>query len=92
MSERLSGEEYRLLVEKAPIMIWRSNLTMACDYFNETWLDFTGRALEQEVGNGWAEGVHAEDFEKCLKIYTEHFAERATFEMLADFANLHKAD
>jgi PAS domain S-box-containing protein len=82
MSERLSGEEYRLLVEKAPIMIWRSNLTMACDYFNETWLDFTGRALEQEVGNGWAEGVHAEDFEKCLKIYTEHFAERATFEML----------
>jgi len=82
MSEALSGEEYRMLVEKAPILIWRANLTMACDYFNETWLDFTGRTLEQEVGNGWAEGVHPDDFEKCLKIYTEHFARRATFEMM----------
>jgi PAS domain S-box-containing protein len=80
-TRRLSGEEYRLLVEKAPIMIWRADLTMGCDYFNEIWLGFTGRSLEQEVGNGWAEGVHPEDFERCLKIYTENFAARTIFEM-----------
>ena len=48
MSEALSGDEYRMLAEKAPILIWRANLTMACDYFNETWLDFTGRALDRK--------------------------------------------
>lgn len=77
----LSKEEYRLLVEKAPIMIWRADITMGCDYFNEIWLSFTGRTMEQENGNGWAEGVHPDDFDRCLKIYTESFAKRETFEM-----------
>ena len=81
MKEELSREEYKLLVERAPIMIWRSTVTMECDYFNEIWLAFTGRSLEQERGNGWAEGVHPEDFERCLKIYTDHFAGRTIFEM-----------
>ncbi|MHB8771761.1 MAG: PAS domain-containing protein [Syntrophales bacterium] len=81
MNNVLSREEYRLLVEKAPIMIWRSNLTMECDYFNEVWLAFTGRSMEQETGNGWAEGVHPEDFDRCLKIYTENFGRRQAFEM-----------
>jgi PAS domain S-box-containing protein len=81
MKEELSREEYKLLVEKAPIMIWRSNVTMECDYFNEVWQAFTGRSMEQERGNGWTEGVHPEDFDRCLKIYTSHFARRETFEM-----------
>ncbi len=81
MDIRLSFEEYRLLVEKAPIMIWRADLTMGCDYFNEVWLKFTGRSMEQEMGNGWAEGVHPEDFDRCLQIYTDHFARRLSFEM-----------
>lgn len=81
MKEELSREEYRLLVEKAPIMVWRSDVTMECDYFNETWLTFTGRSMQQEIGNGWAEGVHPEDFDRCLKIYTEHFKRREIFEM-----------
>lgn len=81
MKEKLSREEYKLLVEKAPIMIWRSTVTMECDYFNAIWLAFTGRSLEQEAGNGWAEGVHPDDFDRCLKIYTDHFARREVFEM-----------
>ena len=81
MEKRLSYEEYRLLVEKAPIMIWRSAVTMECDYFNEEWLLFTGRSMEQEMGNGWAEGVHPDDLDKCLKIYTDHFIKKEIFEM-----------
>lgn len=77
----LSFEEYRCLVEKAPIMIWRSNLTMACDYFNEVWLAFTGRSMEQEIGNGWTEGVHPEDYAQCLRTYTDHFSRQLPFEM-----------
>lgn len=81
MKRELTRDEYKILVEKAPIMIWRAALTMECDYFNEIWLAFTGRSMEQETGNGWAEGVHPEDFDKCLKIYTDHFTRRETFEM-----------
>jgi two-component system CheB/CheR fusion protein len=77
----LPPEQYRLLVESSPVMIWRSGLDSKCDYFNETWLAFTGRTFEQELGNGWAEGVHSEDFDRCLAIYLDHFGRRAVFEM-----------
>lgn len=77
----LSFEEYRQLVEQAPIMIWRADLSMGCNYFNERWLKFTGRTMEQELGNGWAEGVHPEDFDRCLAIYQQSFSQHQTFEM-----------
>jgi PAS domain S-box-containing protein len=76
-----SAEQYRLLVEDSPVLIWRAGPDGRCDYFNETWLRFTGRSLEQELGDGWVEGVHPEDRERCLGIYREHFAQRTPFEM-----------
>ena len=80
-SAKLNFAEYMTLVEQAPILIWRADLTMGCDYFNDRWLEFTGRTLAQERGNGWAEGVHPDDMERCLKVYTEAFARREIFEM-----------
>jgi len=77
----LSFEEYRTLVEQAPILIWRSDTTAKCDYFNERWLAFTGRSMEQECGDGWAEGVHPDDFARCLEIYLTAFGKREIFEM-----------
>jgi PAS domain S-box-containing protein len=62
-------------------MIWRAGLDAKCDYFNEPWLAFTGRTLEQERGDGWAEGVHADDFERCVAHYLDHFHRREAFEM-----------
>ena len=81
MARAVSATEYRLLTEHSPVMIWRAGLDASCDYFNETWLSFTGRTLAQEMGNGWAEGVHPEDFDRCLKHYLEHFNRRDAFEM-----------
>ncbi len=77
----LRPSEYRLLVEQAPMIIWRSDTTGKCDWFNERWLAFTGRTMEQEVGDGWAEGVHADDLARCLQIYTSAFGRREAFEM-----------
>lgn len=77
----LSLEEYATLVKQAPIMIWRANTTTECDYFNEQWLTFRGRRIEQEAGNGWAEGVHPEDFDRCLATYLSAFERREIFEM-----------
>jgi len=77
----LSNEQYRLIVESSPNMIWRADLTTKCDYFNKTWLAFTGRSLAQELGFGWAEGVHPDDYSRCVKVYLEHFEAQSAFEM-----------
>lgn len=81
VQKQLSPTEYQILVEEAPIMIWRSNATAECDYFNERWLRFRGRSLEQECGNQWTEGVHPEDRERCVAIYLNAFRNREPFEM-----------
>jgi len=78
---RLTLPEYEALVEQSPILIWRANTEALCDYFNDRWLSFRGRSMEQEYGNGWAEGVHPDDFERCLKIYLDNFKARKAFEM-----------
>lgn len=81
MTRALTPTEYRLLVEHSPVMVWRAGLDASCDYFNETWLSFTGRTLEQEMGDGWAEGVHSDDLERCVAYYLDHFHRREPFEM-----------
>lgn len=77
----LAANEYRLLVEHSPVMIWRAGLDAKCDYFNERWLAFTGRTIEQELGNGWIEGVHPDDLDRCVEYYLDHFHRRVEFEM-----------
>ena len=77
----LTLAEYRNIVEQAPLMIWRANAEAKCDYFNERWLAFTGRTLQEEVGDGWAKGVHADDLDRCMRIYHDAFSRRDAFEM-----------
>ena len=72
---------YLDILSKAPALIWRSDTSAMCDWFNDTWLKFTGRTMEQEMGNGWASGVHPEDFDRCVNIWLSAFKKREFFEM-----------
>jgi len=72
---------YLKFFENFPALIWRANTDKLCDYFNSTWLEFTGRTLEQEYGNGWAEGVHPDDFQHCLDVFVTAFDKRVSFSM-----------
>jgi PAS domain S-box-containing protein len=78
---RESEGRFRLVANTAPVMIWTTRTDGKCSYVNKTWLDFTGRPLEAELGDGWVEGVHPDDSNRCLKTYTEEFNRRESFEM-----------
>jgi len=73
--------KYRVLANSGQALIWTSGPDKLCDYFNEPWLLFTGKTLEQEIGNGWLDGVHPEDLDRCLQIYTTAFDKREKFSM-----------
>ena len=78
---RESEERFRLMADTTPTMIWMSGTDKLCTFFNQGWLNFTGRSMEQELGEGWAAGVHSDDLERCLRIYSSAFDSRRNFEM-----------
>src|SRR4051794_13484568 len=65
----------------APVMIWVSGTDKRCLWFNRPWLNFTGRDIHEELGDGWSEGVHPEDLNLCLETYVRHFDARKDFQM-----------
>jgi diguanylate cyclase (GGDEF)-like protein/PAS domain S-box-containing protein len=78
---RKSREFYLSLLEEFPALIWRANTEGQCDYFNKTWLEFTGRTLEQELGEGWTQSLHPDDLQQCMQTYQVSFAALRPFNM-----------
>jgi two-component system cell cycle sensor histidine kinase/response regulator CckA len=76
-----SEERFRNMADTAPVMIWVAGPDKLCTFFNKVWLKFTGRTMEQELGNGWAEGVHPDDIDRCVCTYHASFDSRSSFQM-----------
>jgi PAS domain S-box-containing protein len=76
---RESEARFRRMADSAPVLIWVSDVSKAFIYFNQPWLEFTGRRLQEELGSGWTISIHPEDSERCLQSYEESFAARVPF-------------
>lgn len=76
-----SEARFRLMADHAPVMLWMAGVDSACSFFNEGWLEFAGRPLERELGVGWAERIHCEDFQGCMDIYLSSFVAQRSFRM-----------
>jgi diguanylate cyclase (GGDEF)-like protein/PAS domain S-box-containing protein len=85
IAAKLTGElqesesRFRVLADSSPVLIWLIEPDKLCSYVNKVWLDFTGRTLEQELGDGWAEGVHADDLQRCMAVFISSFDARLPF-------------
>ena len=77
-----SEQHFRTLANAGQALVWTSGLDKNCNYFNQVWLDFTGRTLEQERGTGWTLGVHPDDYQHCLDTYVQAFDQRQAFSMV----------
>ena len=76
---RETETRFRNMADASPVLLWMAGRDALCTFFNQTWLDFTGRGLDEEWGVGWAEGVHPEDFQRCMDTYVAAFGKRDVF-------------
>jgi PAS domain S-box-containing protein len=78
---RQSRDYYKKLFDNFPALVWTSDVDGKRDFFNETWLEFTGQSLEREINNGWLEGIHPDDRERCSKVYNSATEKREPFQV-----------
>jgi PAS domain S-box-containing protein len=78
---RESEQRFRSTANAAPVMIWMSGRDRQSNWFNQRWLDFVGRSMEQEIGDGWCDNLHPADFDRTLDTYHAAFEARRPYEM-----------
>src|SRR5579863_783033 len=81
MEEIQLHNDGRIMADNLPAMVWVSDSEGLRTYFNRAWLGFTGRSLEQELGDGWSDGIHPEDRLRCLDTYRTSIKSRLPFKM-----------
>jgi PAS domain S-box-containing protein len=80
-SLRESEERFRNMADTAPVMVWVCGPDKGFTFFNKTWLDFTGRTMDQELGSGWVAGVHPDDLDRCFAHFSSSFDARQEFQI-----------
>jgi PAS domain S-box-containing protein len=78
---RESDERFRVIADTSPVMIWMSDCSGGCTYFNQHWLEFTGQPIAEQLNDGWLRGVHSDDGQRCMETYLRAFHAREAFRM-----------
>ena len=72
---------FRTMADHAPVLLWMAGTDGKCEFFNRGWLEFTGHSIDEEIGSGWAGGIHPEDFQRSMSLYLDAFVARRRFNM-----------
>jgi len=78
---RESEALFHSMTDTAPVMIWISDINRNVTFFNRVWLEFRGRSMDQEIGEGWTEGVHPDDQQSCRQAYDQALEARRGFDL-----------
>ncbi|MEB3160718.1 MAG: PAS domain-containing protein, partial [Synechocystis sp.] len=80
-SLRESEARFRMMADSSPLMLWVTDQDGQCTFVNQTWLDFRGRSLDQELTAGWTEGIHPHDLSHYIEVFNQAFGDRTRFEL-----------
>jgi PAS domain S-box-containing protein len=78
---RESEDRFRIMADHAPVLLWVAGPDGEATWFNRVWLDFRGRSLEEEIGSGWLEGLHPDDFERSTSVYSAALRSREPYSL-----------
>lgn len=81
---------FRSLINELPNPIRISDTDAKCDYVNKTWIEFTNRRFEQEIGDRWLEGIHPEDRNRVREIFSLSFRNRSPY--MTEYRLAHASD
>ncbi|MCH8497388.1 MAG: diguanylate cyclase [Marinobacter sp.] len=81
MAKSQADISFDIIANASPALIWAADLDKHCYWFNQRWLDFTGRSMAQECGDGWAQGVHPDDFPACMSTFHNAYDTHEPFTM-----------
>lgn len=74
-----SEQRFRTMADGAPVLMWEAGPDKQCTYFNKYWLNFTGRTLEEEIGDGWKQDIHPDDLENCWNTFSDAYNKNEPF-------------
>ncbi|MCC6678742.1 MAG: PAS domain S-box protein [Phycisphaerales bacterium] len=81
LAQAESEARFRVMADRAPVLIWLSDAARRRTWFNRPWLAFVGRGMEEVVGFGWTRSIHPDDSERYLRVYEEAFEHRHEFQL-----------
>ena len=76
-----TDKSFRMMANAVPVMLWVSGPDALCNFFNQAWVEFSGRTTEQEAGNGWTQSVHPDDVQRCVDVFSSSLRSRMPFQL-----------
>lgn len=78
---RESEAYFRMLADATPVLVWKAGTDRLCSWLNRSWLEYTGRLLDDELGTGRTDSIHPEDRAEFIRVYNTHFSRQEPFEL-----------
>lgn len=73
-------QQYQLLTEAIPQIVWTARADGSMDYYNQHWFDYTGLTFEESEGMGWLCALHPEDSQATQERWLRSVQTGETFE------------